>query len=357
MQVKGLKNKADQILDVVTSWIRDGEIGVGDKLPSERELAQQFGVSLPTINKAMSRLEDLSLVSRTAGLGTHVTSLPPQDAVAVVCDIVRFGTDASLHASNTMMDGLIKAAEARQLTPHFLIGRGEETEQFIESLGVLSGIWNSINGVVAWGWRPGLEEWFLTKGIQLVTISSWDQGNHQVLFSYMKLGEMAGVYLSRRCHENVAVIHNFSAHQASWNNPLPTFDMAMRKGGFTGNFFFVSAEANRLAGYRCGEQMSRQLETCDGIFITNDLIASGFSQWMEDHPDRVRPEIPIISHANKGISTAFSPQIVRLEFDLERLSEAALSHLSDLMYGQVTDAKSQIWIEPDLVVEDDTTAE
>ena len=52
--------------------IRAGHFGVGDRLPSERQLASRFGVSRPTLRVALSQLEAHGLVVTRSGSGTFV---------------------------------------------------------------------------------------------------------------------------------------------------------------------------------------------------------------------------------------------------------------------------------------------
>src|ERR1700753_736764 len=54
-----------------------GRYTPGDKLPSERELADEFGVSRPTIRDAMIALEFQGLVEARQGSGVYVTSSAP----------------------------------------------------------------------------------------------------------------------------------------------------------------------------------------------------------------------------------------------------------------------------------------
>ncbi len=46
-----------QIARAIAAAIADGRYGPGDRLPSERELAEEFSVSRPTIRDAMIALE------------------------------------------------------------------------------------------------------------------------------------------------------------------------------------------------------------------------------------------------------------------------------------------------------------
>lgn len=64
-----------QIARAIATAIGDGRYGPGDKLPSERELADDFGVSRPTVRDAMIALEFQGLVEARQGSGVYVNAL------------------------------------------------------------------------------------------------------------------------------------------------------------------------------------------------------------------------------------------------------------------------------------------
>ena len=61
----------------IAAAISDGRYSPGDKLPSERELAEEFRVSRPTIRDAMIALEFQGLVEARQGSGVYVTAAVP----------------------------------------------------------------------------------------------------------------------------------------------------------------------------------------------------------------------------------------------------------------------------------------
>ena len=61
----------------IAASITDGRYTPGQKLPSERELADELGVSRPTIRDAMIALEFQGLVEARQGSGVYVTSASP----------------------------------------------------------------------------------------------------------------------------------------------------------------------------------------------------------------------------------------------------------------------------------------
>ncbi|MDP5325629.1 MAG: GntR family transcriptional regulator [Litorivicinaceae bacterium] len=63
---------ADAIMDQVERLILEGKVRPGQKLPSERALAEEFDVSRPTVREAIQKLEARGLVQRRHGGGTFV---------------------------------------------------------------------------------------------------------------------------------------------------------------------------------------------------------------------------------------------------------------------------------------------
>jgi GntR family transcriptional repressor for pyruvate dehydrogenase complex len=63
-----------RIADDLLRTIRDGEYPVGAKLPSERQLAEQYSVSRPVIREALGMLSTLDVIEIQVGRGAFVTS-------------------------------------------------------------------------------------------------------------------------------------------------------------------------------------------------------------------------------------------------------------------------------------------
>ena len=72
------KKLYQQVARAVAEQIRAGVHTLGRRLPSERELAEQFGVSRPTVREAMIALEIQGLVESRQGSGIYVTEAGPR---------------------------------------------------------------------------------------------------------------------------------------------------------------------------------------------------------------------------------------------------------------------------------------
>src|SRR5215218_9691449 len=62
-----------RLADSIAAEIEAGKYQVGERLPTERELAEAFGVSRPTLREALIALEMLGMIEARHGLGIYVT--------------------------------------------------------------------------------------------------------------------------------------------------------------------------------------------------------------------------------------------------------------------------------------------
>jgi len=66
-----------QLANVLTEKILSRELHAGDRLPTEVELVEQYGISRITVRQALRLLEEEGLIRREVGRGTFVTDYRP----------------------------------------------------------------------------------------------------------------------------------------------------------------------------------------------------------------------------------------------------------------------------------------
>lgn len=73
MEFQGLKRSylPDEVIEQIKTFIFEGQLKSGDRLPSERELAQMFCVGRTTVREALKALDHVGLITRTKE-GTNV---------------------------------------------------------------------------------------------------------------------------------------------------------------------------------------------------------------------------------------------------------------------------------------------
>ena len=67
------KHLPDEVATRLSEAIQAGEFAVGDRLPSERLLGEQYAVSRAVVREALSKLKSEGLVTSRAGSGVYVT--------------------------------------------------------------------------------------------------------------------------------------------------------------------------------------------------------------------------------------------------------------------------------------------
>lgn len=84
----------DQLAERMVELIERGEFGIGERLPSESDLAIRFSVSRPVIRDALSRLRVKGMIVSRKGSGSYVQKAPdpPRDGSAGIA----FGPFTSL---------------------------------------------------------------------------------------------------------------------------------------------------------------------------------------------------------------------------------------------------------------------
>ena len=106
-----------QIADQVRGLIAAGEFPLGARLPPERDLAVQLGVSRPSVREALIALEVAGLVEVRMGSGIYVTSLDTapraevEEAALGPFDIIR---------ARALIEAELAALAAREPTPALL---------------------------------------------------------------------------------------------------------------------------------------------------------------------------------------------------------------------------------------------
>src|SRR5439155_25898864 len=88
---------AHEAIDTIKRMIVRGELQAGQRLPAERDLAAQLGLSRPSLREAIRALIALNILESRHGEGTFVSSLEP-DLLTEPIDFVLQVNDGGLRA-------------------------------------------------------------------------------------------------------------------------------------------------------------------------------------------------------------------------------------------------------------------
>src|SRR5687768_3677037 len=100
-----------QMADDLRQAIRSGSLGPGDRLPSTRELMEQYGVANMTVQNALRVLRDEGLIYGVPGRGSYVRSEVSQAGPAAEGEAHSPEYVAILHQLGAMTDELQRIAD------------------------------------------------------------------------------------------------------------------------------------------------------------------------------------------------------------------------------------------------------
>ena len=120
-----------QVADQLRQLIDAGEFAVGDRLPTERELADQLGISRPTVREALIALEVEGRIRIRVGSGIYVTEPPTSEvplrgAVEGPFELLRarefiegaIAAEAALHVKQSDIDAMDDVLHRMQSKHH-----------------------------------------------------------------------------------------------------------------------------------------------------------------------------------------------------------------------------------------------
>ncbi len=137
----------EQIAEQIEKRILDGELHSGDRLPTERELAEQFHVSRTAVREAMKILAQKGLVDMRPGRGTIVIDgahEAMQDSIGLVMKLRlgEVGGSDNLVEVREILETEIAALAAARATEKEIAAMREAVKMMDESL-------NDANGYIA----------------------------------------------------------------------------------------------------------------------------------------------------------------------------------------------------------------
>ena len=109
----------EEVVGQLHQLIDDGKLKAGDRLPSERELAETFRVSRSSVREAIKTLENEGMVTSRPGSGTFITAVNVEAIIPPLASLLSRGKDAlvDLFEMRCLVEPSIAALAAERATP------------------------------------------------------------------------------------------------------------------------------------------------------------------------------------------------------------------------------------------------
>jgi GntR family transcriptional regulator, transcriptional repressor for pyruvate dehydrogenase complex len=133
---KDTEGSTGQVVSHVRGLIERGELKPGDRLPAERDLAPQIGVSRPTVRAGLRALAAMGVVQSRRGSGTYIPSGPPMlgsEPLSFLAALHGFTREEMYEARRILEVGAAGLA-AERATPEQLATLAEEVASLFASM-------------------------------------------------------------------------------------------------------------------------------------------------------------------------------------------------------------------------------
>ncbi len=125
MQIKPIhtKTKLEMFIDQVEDWIFSGQVQPGDRLPSERTLAQQMQISRSVVNNGLNHLAQLKLIQILPQSGSIVNDYAKNGNLVTLNELLKYTKGhyqpallKSIYAARQLFEGEIVRQCAQTIT-------------------------------------------------------------------------------------------------------------------------------------------------------------------------------------------------------------------------------------------------
>ena len=336
------------------------KLGPGAKLPTMAELSVELGISVMTLNRALSELEAQGIVVRRQGSGTYVADELSQTAVALVYDRDVFGPDASpfcsllLHEATKLAESNNEKFNLYLTTPEI---EGEpvgppipfDLDEAIRT--------KRLGGVLFAGEsNPTALQWVLNQGVPLVALSHAPVAPFRVRIDHAKVAEMGVRELAKRGCKRIALWIpagvGIGADEVGGSfEELDAFKSALEVSGLktdeklvlnrqqlSANVPETPLGSNREQGRAAAQAVfgGAKKNWPDGVVCLDDMMTLGALPEMKKLGVEVGRDVQFASHTNVGSSllVGFGEELILLPIDPARVAGAMSEMLESLLRGE-----------------------
>jgi GntR family transcriptional repressor for pyruvate dehydrogenase complex len=126
----------DRVVEHVRRLIEQSRLGPGDRLPGERDLAQELGVSRPSVRSGLDALEAMGVVVSRRGAGTFIADGLPdfgREPLSLLASLHRL-TAAEMFEARLVLEVGVAGLAARHATADQLATLADEVTEMFAAL-------------------------------------------------------------------------------------------------------------------------------------------------------------------------------------------------------------------------------
>lgn len=335
-----MKQREPKYISLV-NWIKDKisarELKAGDKLYSENELSEMFGLSRQTVRHAIGILEDQGLVERIRGSGTYVGSRK---------GVVRRRT-MNIAVISTYVDGYIfpptlqgivqTLSSAGYMTQIAFTNNRVENERRILQ-GILEK--DNVDGVIVEATKSALPnpnlEYYRELQRRQISLLFFNCKYPEldapiVALDDLHVAQDAMDYLLSQGHRKIGGI--FKADDGQGRLRYAGYMKALLDAGLSVDdrkILWIDTEDQKdLKNIR--SSVLRRLTDCTAVFCYNDEVAFGLVELLQREGFRVPGQLSVVSVDASDLSLLSEPKITSVPYPMEELGKKAAENMIRLI--------------------------
>lgn len=343
----------------IMSWIESGRLMPGDQMPSENEIAEQFGFSRQTVRQSFGELEKEGWLERIQGKGTFVSKphgKPPAQEARTIGILTTY-------ISDYIFPHIVRGAEAELRSKGYrmvLASTDNDKEKERESLQMM--VSQPLSGLIieptksAEG-NPNLS-YYLSLDLQKVPYLMINERYPEMNCPFVKVDDEAGGYMAaehliRLGHRHIAGF--FKMDDLQGVNRLKGFMRAHRE-------LQVPLLPESLIHYRTEEKswkpfemalsaLSRKENRPTAFVCYNDQLAVRLLEAVRQAGLSVPADISIVGFDDSSLATATEIKLTTLAHPKTEMGVCAARRLIAMIEGKPVES---VVYKPELIVREST---
>ena len=331
-----------QLKELLLQEIRNGRFQPGCRIPSERDIAERYGISRASVRESISELLNSGLLFRTVGKGTFVasgpfSSSPPERVSSGPHNIAFIISENIFHfvqtGYNKILTGVQEIATAQGWRLLFYPVGDDANNAILHGLRKTRNL--SLDGcVIVGGVRRHILDLLHDEHVPtiLVDLLISDEETASVTIDYAQGAALAMRHLHELGHRDIGYIGFPSSHKyrGYWQS---LEELGLRYDPRYVEFLHeLNLQPGILAGFQAIQRMIAVRTVPSALLVTNDFVAVGVMEGLAIAGLRIPDQISVVGFDDLGQNT--SPPLTTVRVDLACVGRLAANALLRKMNAQ-----------------------
>lgn len=334
------KLKYAEIFDWIREKIKSQELKPGERIYSENELMEIFGVSRQTVRHAISKLEFMGFVERRRGSGTYICQKKSMEKTVSSMQIAVVTT----YIDQYIFPKIIQKIDRTISKEGYTIQIASTNNSIEKERDILKKLLheNTVDGIIIESTKSALPnpnlplyQEIIERKIPLVFLNSYykELAVPHVSMNDKMAGKLAAQYLIARGHQKLGAI--FKSDDGQGHLRYAGFVEALREAGIPvkeEHIIWITTEDQKCM-QEDAQRYIRRLKENTAYVCYNDKVANEFMEICLKHNIRIPDEISIIGIDDAEIAQHARVPLTSVHNPVGNLGEMCATVMLKMIHG------------------------